>query len=167
LTAGRPAPGSIRPAAAGDGSAIARLWTEAYVTSRPGGPLEPYGESDYAASTAAGRVLVAEQGGRVVGVVVLYGPEADGRIAGREGEGELSRLAVSAGCRRAGVGGALLDRCEELGRAGEWSAIALWSRPWQTDAHRLYEARGYRRVPERDDLDAGGGRRLVFRLALG
>jgi hypothetical protein len=43
--------------------------------------------------------------------------------------------------------------------------IALWSRPYQTDAHRLYESLGYRRVPERDGEDRDG-RRWVFRLDL-
>ena len=103
----------------------------------------------------------------MVGVVVLYASVAEGRFVGRKGEGELSRLAVTAASRGAGVGAALVARCEEHARAEGWEAIALWSRPWQAEAHRLYEARGYRRAPDRDDVDSGGGRRLVFRRQLG
>ena len=64
------------------------------------------------------------------------------------------------------------------GSGGRWSkaatgrargfgaeAIALWSRPYQTAAHALYESLGYRRLPERDEDDREG-RRLVFRLDL-
>lgn len=43
--------------------------------------------------------------------------------------------------------------------------MALWSRPYQVEAHALYESLGYRRVPERDGSDRGG-RRWVFRLEL-
>ena len=44
--------------------------------------------------------------------------------------------------------------------------MALWSRPYQQAAHRLYESLGYRRAPERDRIDDSGHARLVFRLAL-
>jgi hypothetical protein len=56
-------------------------------------------------------------------------------------------------------------RCDE--RAAEFGAerVALWSRPYQVDAHRLYETLGYRRAAERDDDDRDG-RRLVFCLDL-
>ena len=47
-----------------------------------------------------------------------------------------------------------------------WQAIALWSRRYQTAAHRLYESLGYRRISERDSVDASGHERLVFRLEL-
>ena len=43
-------------------------------------------------------------------------------------------------------------------------AVALWSRPYQVQAHRLYESLGFRRAQRRDDSDADG-RRLVFTLA--
>jgi N-acetyltransferase len=83
-----------------------------------------------------------------------------------DGETELSRLAVALDARGAGIGRALVERCEQ--RAGEISAdaIALWSRHYQVAAHRLYEARGYRRAPERDSVDETGHARIVFRLAL-
>jgi len=50
-------------------------------------------------------------------------------------------------------------------RAFGAEAIALWSRPYQTGAHRLYRSLGHRRVPERDGEDREG-RRWVFRLDL-
>jgi ribosomal protein S18 acetylase RimI-like enzyme len=101
-----------------------------------------------------------------VGAVVLFAPGAPGRDVAEEREAELSRLAVAATARRAGLGRALSAFCERRARASGWSAIALWSRPGQVEAHRLYESLGYRRVPERDSVDGGGHGRLVFRLAL-
>ena len=102
----------------------------------------------------------------MVGAVVLFAPGAPGRDVAEEGEAELSRLAVAATARRAGIGRALATYCERRARASGWSAIALWSRPGQVEAHRLYESLGYRRAPERDSVDEGGHGRLVFRLAL-
>ncbi len=73
---------------------------------------------------------------------------------------------MTARARRGGVGRTLAERCEVLAREAGWSAIALWSRRYQTAAHRVYESLGYRRVPERDSIDASGHERLVFRLGL-
>jgi hypothetical protein len=45
-------------------------------------------------------------------------------------------------------------------------AVALWSRPYQVEAQRIYAAAGYERAPERDSRDADGRRRVfVLRLA--
>ena len=152
----------IRPATPEDAEEVARLWTEAYVTSRPGGRADPYSASDFAVSSSEGEAFVADEEGVVLGVVVLYAPGTEGRHVGRPGEAELSRLAVSTHWRRNGIGGRLVGHCEERARSDGWEAIALWSRPWQTAAHRLYERCGYRRAPERDDVDRGGGQRVVY-----
>jgi len=156
----------IRPATAEDAAVVARLWTVAYVTGEPGGRAEPYSESDYADAAQRGHVIVAEEGGEVVGVVVHYPAGTTGRAVGGEGEAELSRLVVVAAARERGIGSALVGLCSERAAAEGCEAIALWSRPWQTDAHRLYERHGYSRVPERDEVDAGGGERRVFRCTL-
>ncbi len=100
------------------------------------------------------------------GVVALRGPEAAGRVVAEPGEAELSRLAIAMRSRRNGIGRALASHCSERARSEGWSAIALWSRPGQVEAHRLYESLGYRRTPERDSIDATGQARLVYLLAL-
>ncbi len=142
------------------------LWTEGYVTEGGGGRTAPYAESEFFDTARDGHVLVGEAGGAIVGVVALRAPGAPALAVARAGEAELSRLAVSASARRRGIGRALVVRCEEIAHAEGWQAIALWSRPYQGAAHRLYESRGYRRVPGRDDVDASGHARLVFRLNL-
>jgi ribosomal protein S18 acetylase RimI-like enzyme len=168
--AGRPvSPGdaTIRDACPGDGAAAIALWTEGYVTEGGGGRTEPYREPEFLDTSRRGRVFVAEGAGAVVGVVALLAPGTEGRAVARGGEAELSRLAVSASARRRGTGAALVRHCEEVARAEEWEAIALWSRRYQVAAHRLYESLGYVRAPDRDSVDGTGHERLVFRLDLG
>jgi ribosomal protein S18 acetylase RimI-like enzyme len=142
---------------------VAALWTEAYSGRHPEGRRQPYAAADYFEAAAAAEVWVAEgeggEAGGPVAVVVLRPPGAPGSAVARAGEAELSRLAVSAAARRRGLGRALVELCGERARALGATAVALWSRPYQAEAHRLYAAAGYRRTPERDGRDADGERR--------
>jgi ribosomal protein S18 acetylase RimI-like enzyme len=157
----------IRDATEGDADAVVSLWTEAYFIEGEGGRDMPYEGADFdATATAAAHFLVAERDGQVVGVVALLAPDEPSRAVAGEGEAELARLVVGAGARRHGVGRALAERCTELSQEERWPAIALWSRPYQTAGHRLYESLGYVRLPERDTIDETGFGRLVFRLTL-
>jgi ribosomal protein S18 acetylase RimI-like enzyme len=146
---------------------VVALWTEAYFTEGEGGRDTPYERAEFeAAGAAAAHLLVAERDGEVVGVVALLAPDEPSRAVAAEGEAELARLVVGSGARRQGIGRALAERCAELARDEGWPAIALWSRPYQTAGHRLYESLGYARAPERDSVDDTGFARLVFRLSL-
>jgi RimJ/RimL family protein N-acetyltransferase/ribosomal protein S18 acetylase RimI-like enzyme len=156
----------IRAAAAADAAAIVALWTEAYVAEGEGGRTDPYADADFADFAKRGEVFVADSADELVGVVALLPPGAAGRAVATGGEAELSRLAVVPAARGAGTGRALIERCERRAREAGWEAIALWSRRYQDAAHRLYEASGYSRAPERDSVDETGHERLVFRLAL-
>lgn len=158
--------GRIRDANEQDGPAIVDLWTDAYFTEGEGGRTTPYAEADFIKTTRDGQVLVAERGEAVVGVVALFAPGPPRRAVAQAGEAELARLVVAASTRRLGTGRALVRRCEELARAADWDAIALWSRRYQVEAHRLYESLDYGRVPERDSVDETGFERLVFRREL-
>jgi ribosomal protein S18 acetylase RimI-like enzyme/SAM-dependent methyltransferase len=156
----------LREASERDAGAIADLWTEAYFLEGEGGRTAPYTEADFFVTARCSRVFVAEREGAVVGVVALAAPGAPGHAVAQSDEAELSRLVVCVTARRLGVGRALVGRCHEIAKAAEWSAIALWSRRYQTAAHHLYESLGYERTPERDRIDESGHERLVFRLAL-
>lgn len=155
----------IRPARESDAETVARIWTEGYTGAGPGGRRTPYSVAEFHDSVRRGRPFVAVEDGEIVGAVVFLGPDAEGRAIARPGEAELSRLAVTATARGRGVGRALSELCTALGHDAGAAGIALWSRPYQVAAHRLYESLGYRRQPERDDTDTDG-RRLVFRLDL-
>jgi ribosomal protein S18 acetylase RimI-like enzyme len=159
----------IRPATDEDVAAVTALWTEAYTGRGPGGRATPYAPAEFFDAAARGRAFVAEEGdGGEVGIVaavVFYPPDAPGRAIAWDGEAELGRLAVSERARRGGIGRALAELCTELGRQAGAEAVVLWSRPYQVEAHRLYESIGYRRVPDRDSRDSDGSR-LVFLLDL-
>lgn len=156
----------IRAATEQDATAIAALWTEAYVTLGAGGRSKPYAEADFFDSARHGEVFVAGGQSEIAGAVVLSAPGAPGRLVAEPDEAELSRLAVASSMRGMGLGRGLAELCSRRARAAEWAAIALWSRPGQVEAHRLYRALGYRRAPERDSVDATGQARVVFRLVL-
>jgi len=151
----------IRPAQASDAAAVVALWTEAYSSQGPEGRVAPYQEAEFFASAASGEPIVAEREGEVVGAVVFYPPGAPGGPSELGGEAGLTRLAVRRAARGRGIGRELALLCEERARTAGAAAIALWSRPYQTGAHWLYESLGYRRAPERDGRDREG-RRLVF-----
>jgi ribosomal protein S18 acetylase RimI-like enzyme len=153
----------IRVGREDDAAAVMALWTEAYTLRGTEGRKTPYEKHEYFDSYERGRLLVAEDQGETLGVVVFLPPGAV-EWAGA-GEAALTRLAVRATARGRGIGRALAERCGEEARAARAAAIVLWSRPYQVAAHRLYESLGYRYVPARDSSDADGGRR-VFVLDL-
>jgi ribosomal protein S18 acetylase RimI-like enzyme len=155
----------IREAQEGDAAAVTALWTEAYADAGPEGRREPYALQEYFAVAADAEVTVVEDGGEVVAVIAVFAPGAPGRSIAGPGEAELARLAVADSVRGRGIGRALVEGCAERARSLGAAAVALWSRPYQTDAHRLYESLGYRREPERDGEDRDG-LRWVFRLEL-
>lgn len=153
---------SIRRAKESDARAVAKLWTEAYVTLGVGGRLDPYTATDFFDSAQRGEIFLSDGESGVLGVVVLYSPGTPGRIVAQPDEAELSRLAVDSAARGMGIGRALADFCEQRARAASWGAIALWSRPLQVEAHRLYESLGYRRLPERDSSTRPATAALFF-----
>ena len=151
----------MRPANEQDGAAVAALWTEAYTDDPRGGRQTPYAPADFQATAAAGDVMVVQDGDRLAGVVALLRAGAHERQVAREGEAELARLAVAEPYRRRGIGRSLVESCIHLASERGASALALWSRPAQTDAHHLYLSTGFSRAPDRDDEDENGPR-LVF-----
>jgi ribosomal protein S18 acetylase RimI-like enzyme len=77
-------------------------------------------------------------------------------------------LAVDpAGGQGRGMGRALVRACIDRARAEGRSRIVLLTRPRMVAAHRLYEAMGFRRVPERDWEPEQGIELLGFELDLG
>jgi ribosomal protein S18 acetylase RimI-like enzyme len=154
----------IRPAREADAEAVAGLWTEAYTGRGAGeGRARPYDAADFADSARRGEPYLAEERGEALGVVVFLPPGGEGAAIAAANEAELSRLAVAEPARRRGVGRALAELCERRARECGAQALVLWSRPYQTAAHRLYESLGYRRVPARDASDREGRRVVLVR----
>jgi ribosomal protein S18 acetylase RimI-like enzyme len=157
---------AIRPAKASDAGAAVALWTEAYSGQGPEGRVAPYEEATFFAAADRGEPFVAEASGAVLGAVVFYRPGAPGSPTEVAGEAGLRMLAVRREARGEGIGRELALQCERRAREERAEAIVLWSRPYQVEAHRLYESLGYRRAPERDGSDPEG-RQWVFVHELG
>ncbi|MDO5633995.1 MAG: GNAT family N-acetyltransferase [Micrococcus sp.] len=147
---------TVRPLRPEDHEAVAELTLASYLD---GGHIDPddgyrHVLADVASRAEQAEVLVAEvrdeNGTHVAGSVVLspFGtPMAETSVAG---EYEFRMLAVHPNFHRRGVAAALMDEVERRARAEGNEAIALTTMTSMTDAHRLYERRGFVRVPERD-----------------
>ncbi|MER5939151.1 GNAT family N-acetyltransferase [Streptomyces sp. NPDC001928] len=146
---------AIRPAAPGEFDALGEITARAYLDDG----LLDFGESDeylgelrdVAKRAAAADVLVAVDGGRLLGGVTFVpsgGPMAD--IAG-SGEAEIRMLAVDRAARGRGAGEALVRACVDRARATEGCVrIVLSTQSTMHGAHRIYERLGFVRTPERD-----------------
>lgn len=116
---------------------------------------------------AGGTMLVARGSAvTVVGAVLHLHPNGPLAQVARNNEAEFRVLAVAPEARGQGIGEALVMACVQRARAACAPAVVLWSQPSMPAAHRLYERLGFVRVPHRDEDDARGFRRLVFRLEL-
>jgi ribosomal protein S18 acetylase RimI-like enzyme len=159
----------IRLARPVDLEGAAAVVVEAY---RAGGFLEGAEDgylarlADTAARAAQAELYVALLDRRVVGCVTFspYGSPW-GEIAAPD-EGEFRMLGVSPDARGHGVGVALTEQCLTRSRDLGYRGVVLSSLPTMTDAHRLYERLGFRRVPDRDWSPAPGVRLWAYRLAL-
>ena len=143
----------VRALAESDHEAVAELTVASYV----GGGHIPAGDAyeavlrDVAGRAARAEVLVAELDGEVVGSVVLTPHGTAMSETARPDEYEFRMLAVHPRAHRRGVARALLRAVLDRARAAEGvRAVALTTMPSMRHAHRMYEALGFERVPERD-----------------
>lgn len=115
----------------------------------PGCVLDVHGEMPYLLAPASsyaewgGRFWVGEVGGRLVGSVGMV-PAGD-TVA-------LRTLYVARTARRRGLGGRLIGTVEQAALELGARAVELWSDTRFTDAHRLYQRKGYVRRPETREL---------------
>ncbi|MEH6403195.1 MAG: GNAT family N-acetyltransferase [Sneathiella sp.] len=86
----------------------------------------------------------AEKGGEFW--VALNGDEIVGSIgySPAEDHGELKHLYVNSSIRRQGIASTLCDFAENAAAGRKMSKIKLWTDTRFTQAHSLYERRGYR-----------------------
>jgi ribosomal protein S18 acetylase RimI-like enzyme len=129
-------------------------------------------ESSYATvlyglgATGTGRVLVAADGDRILGTVMLqFWPEA-GEIVHGPGEAEIRALAVAPSAQRMGAGSALVRAVITEAVTSGISFLALCSLPEMRTAHRMYERAGFVRLPERDWSPQPGTPLLAYGMPL-
>jgi GNAT superfamily N-acetyltransferase len=142
----------VRPAAAADSDAIARVDVEARQRLWRGWFREPWPRS---------AVFVAERDGEVVGFAHV-GPCRD-----EDGVGELYAIYVRAESWGTGAGRALLERAEESLRASGFDRALLWVLEGNERAERFYRAGGWE--PDGRKTDEFQGAQVVevrYRKAL-
>lgn len=112
--------------------------------------------------------IVAESEGTLVGSVLLYPPQANVYGSAPVGAGwpEVRLLAVLPEARGQGVGNALMDECERRARRAGATTLGLHTMDIMQGAMRLYERRGFIRVPELDFHPAEGVVVKGYRLSL-
>jgi GNAT superfamily N-acetyltransferase len=123
------------------------------------------------AAAKPGEQIVAEDGGAIVGGVLLY---AAGSVMGEPGTGkavtlawpEVRLLAVSPASRGGGVGRRLMDECIRRARESGTAALTLHTTDMMSPAMALYERMGFARAPELDLRPAPGILAKGYRLAL-
>lgn len=120
------------------------------------------------ASSAPADCIVADDGGKIVGSVMLYPAKADayGDLARAMDTPEVRLVAVAPESRGRGIARALMEEC--IRRARGWGAAALslhTSRSLRA-AMALYAGMGFRRTPETDFQPPGAELVEGYRLML-
>ncbi len=140
----------LRPATAADVPHLTELVRAAYghYVSRLGEPPRPMTD-DYAEIVRTHRVIVAERGGKVLGLVVLG--------VGDEGF-FVDNVAVDPSHRGIGVGKALLEHAERAARDAGFDSIYLYTHERMVENLTLYTRIGYVEYERRSFGEA----RLVY-----
>jgi ribosomal protein S18 acetylase RimI-like enzyme len=95
-------------------------------------------------------VLAAVDSGQILGTVMLQvWPDASHMVRGPD-EAEIRALAVAPGAQGRGVGRALLQAVIDRAAARGVRRLMLCTQPEMFAAQHLYEAAGFRRIPEGD-----------------
>jgi ribosomal protein S18 acetylase RimI-like enzyme len=145
----------VRPASPEELDEAGRATAEAYREFvRPGeADWEAYLEhvADAAARARTATVFVALDDGRIVGSATL---ELDARIDGDDpplhpDEAHIRMLGVAPAARGRGVARALMDACFAAAAADGRTRMTLHTTQRMLDAKAMYEAMGFRRLPDR------------------
>jgi ribosomal protein S18 acetylase RimI-like enzyme len=111
-----------------------------------------------------GTVLVAVDGGKIVGTVTL---RSEGQVVAGPDEAEIRALAVAPEGQGKGTGSALLRAAIERAERGGVRHLVLLTQPEMLAAQRLYQQAGFHRLPDRDWSPAPGHTLLAYGLRLG
>ena len=150
-----PAGFTVRPATTDDASAVTGCVKAAYrhYVDRNGKYPAPMLD-DYAQVITHHDVTVAERGGEIVGVLVVW-EAAEGFL--------LDNVAVHPDGQGAGIGHALLELAEEKARAAGYDSIYLYTQEVMTENQALYERIGYVEYARRTEI---GLNRIYMRKQL-
>jgi ribosomal protein S18 acetylase RimI-like enzyme len=147
---------SLRPAVGQDAATAASLVRAAYqhYVARIGRRPAPM-EADYGELARTGRMWMAEDGGEVVGLVVLE--DADDHLL-------LDNVAVSPTAQGRGVGGRLLAFAEEEAMRRGFDRVCLYTNAAMTENLEYYVRKGF---TETHRARQAGYERVFFEKRLG
>jgi GNAT superfamily N-acetyltransferase len=146
----------VRDARQSDGSAVAAVTLSAYQEYAPLMPSLWDAYRDNIVTTLAApepaTQIVAEQGSRIVGTVLLYpaATDIDGGTPFPRPYPEVRLLAVAPAARGKGIGEALMRECIRRARRSGAPTLALHTTDLMRAAMRLYTRMGFQRQPELD-----------------
>jgi predicted N-acetyltransferase YhbS len=100
-------------------------------------------------------LLVAEQGGRIVGTVTFFEDAAKEGLGWPSGWAGLRALAVDPAARGRGIGRRLMEACRQRARAGGAKVLCLHTALFMTAAVGIYEQMGFQRAPAFDFSPTG------------
>jgi len=147
---------TLRPATVADVARLSELVRAAYehYVDRLGGPPRPMTD-DYAEVVRTHRVIVAERGGEIAGLIVLG--------VGDEGF-FVDNVAVDPSHQGIGVGKTLLEHAETAARDAGFDSIYLYTHERMVENLALYSRIGY---VEYDHRRHGGARVVYLRKEVG
>jgi N-acetylglutamate synthase-like GNAT family acetyltransferase len=146
---------SIRPAGPSDAGSMQEVASEAYqrYVNRIGRRPRPM-TANYDRIAESGHAWVAEEDGRIVGLLVLQ-PADDHML--------LENVAVAPHAQGLGVGARLLQVAEEQARAHDLPEVRLYTNDAMVENLAYYPRRGYQ---QRHRTTQDGFRRVFFRKLL-
>lgn len=163
----------IRDARADERSAIRELTLSAYAEFESIMDPTSWLELDAAiraalTSNVRAEWIVADAGGRLVGSVMLYPPNADayGDLARAGDCPEVRLVAVAPDARGRGVARALMNECIRRARESGANALGLHTSRSLRAAQALYAGMGFERTPETDFQPPGAELVEGYRLKL-
>lgn len=107
-----------------------------------------------------GGILIAEQGGRIVGTVAVVRSSEDPNAV------EIEGLAVLPWARRRGVARSLMDAALQTGREMGATIVEWFTAPYMRGADDFYEALGFRPIEEVEGPSAEGPKVRRYLLGL-
>jgi ribosomal protein S18 acetylase RimI-like enzyme len=111
-------------------------------------------------------VATPDDSEEILGTVTICPEGSVWREIAKPGEGEFRMLAVAPAARGRGVGAALVGLVVDRFRREGATAIAMSTLPEMRSAHRIYEAAGFIRAPERDWSPTDTVHLIAYRLEL-
>jgi len=111
-------------------------------------------------------VATPDDSDEILGTVTICPEGSAWREIAKPGEGEFRMLAVAPAARGQGVGAALVDLVVDRFHREGAPALVISTLEAMTSAHRIYEAAGFVRAPERDWSPTDDVHLIAYRLEL-